>query len=236
MKLIKKITNYFTKFELFLWLSSLAIILVTFFAFQDKDYMKLSASIIGATALILTAKGNPLGQMLIVVFAILYGIISFACAYYGEMITYLGMSLPMAIMALVSWLKNPFRENKSEVKINTITKKEYVFLALLTLIVTIAFYFILKALDTANLIFSTLSITTSFSACYLTFRRSPLYALFYALNDIVLIVLWVMIAITDISYLSVIICFVVFLVNDMYGFFAWLKMKKRQAKILSDLK
>ena len=196
--------------------------------------MKLSASIIGATALILTAKGNPLGQVLIVVFAILYGIISFACAYYGEMITYLGMSLPMAIMALVSWLKNPFRENKSEVKINTIIKKEYIFLALLTLIVTVAFYFILKALNTANLIFSTLSVTTSFSACYLTFRRSPLYALFYALNDIVLIVLWVMIAVSNISYLSVIICFVVFLVNDMYGFFAWLKMKKRQAKILSE--
>lgn len=236
MKLIKKITNYFTKFELILWLSSLAIILVTFFAFQDKDYMKLSASIIGATALILNAKGNPLGQVLIIVFAILYGIISFACAYYGEMITYLGMSLPMAVIALISWLKNPFRENKSEVKINAITKKEYIFLALLTLIVTIAFYFILKALNTANLIFSTISITTSFSACYLTFRRSPLYALFYALNDIVLIVLWVMVAITDISYLSVIICFVVFLVNDTYGFFAWIKMKKRQAKILSDLK
>lgn len=231
MKLIKKITSYFTKFELILWISSLALILITFFAFNNKDYMKLSASLIGATALILNAKGNPLGQVLIIIFATLYSIISYACAYYGEMITYFGMSLPMAIIALVAWLKNPFEKGKSEVKVNTITKKEYLFMSVLTVLVTIAFYFILKALNTANLIFSTISVTTSFAACYLTFRRSPLYALFYALNDIVLIILWVMVAISDLSYLSVIICFIVFLINDLYGFFAWLKMEKRQKRL-----
>lgn len=34
--------------------------------------------------------------------------------------------------------------------------------------------------------------------------------------------------ITDISYVSVIICFVVFLVNDLYGFIIWKRMKKIQ--------
>ena len=32
----------------------------------------------------------------------------------------------------------------------------------------------------------------------------------------------------DISYLSVIICFVMFLVNDLYGFVSWKRMEKRQ--------
>lgn len=228
MNYIKKFINYFTKFELALWLSSLGLILITFFAFQDNDYMKLCASIIGATALILHAKGNPIAQIFMITFCILYGIISYSCAYYGEMITYLGMSMPMAIFALVSWLKNPFNGKKSEVRINSVTKREYLFAFVLATIVTISFYFILSALNTANLIVSTLSVATSFLACYLTFRRSPFYALFYALNDVVLITLWIMVAITDISYLSVIICFIVFLVNDLYGFFSWLKIKSRQ--------
>ena len=45
-----------------------------------------------------------------------------------------------------------------------------------------------------------------------------------------LIVLWTMATISDISYLSVIICFVMFLVNDLYGFINWKRMQKSQAK------
>ena len=101
---------------------------------------------------------------------------------------------------------------------------------LLNLAVTVAFYFILKAFDTANLLVSTFSITTSFGAAYLTMRRSPYYALWYAANDIVLIVLWTLAAIKDISYISVIICFAAFLINDIYGFISWRKMEKRQSQ------
>lgn len=94
--------------------------------------------------------------------------------------------------------------------------------------VTIAFYFILDALNTANMIPSTISVTTSFLAVYLTFRRSEYYALAYAANDVVLIVLWTMAAMQNISYLSVIICFAAFLVNDLCGFASWKRMKKAQ--------
>jgi nicotinamide riboside transporter PnuC len=78
------------------------------------------------------------------------------------------------------------------------------------------------------MLFSTLSVTTSFIAVYLTFRRSPYFALAYAANDIVLIVLWILAATKDVSYLSVMICFVLFLVNDVYGYISWRKMEQRQ--------
>ena len=144
------------------------------------------------------------------------------------MITYLGMSLPMATISFISWLRNPHNGNRAEVKVNRIRLKEILLMLSLSIVVTSIFYFILKHFNTANLIPSTLSITTSFIAAYLTFRRSPFFALAYAINDMVLIVLWVMATITDISYISVIVCFVVFLVNDLYSFFNWLKMEKRQ--------
>ena len=225
---MNKLLNYFTKFEIGLWLSSVIIIIVTFFIFEDKDYLTLLASIIGATFLILNAKGNPLGQFLTIVFSILYGFISYKFSYYGEMITYLCMSMPMAFFALISWLKNPYKGNKSQVKVNSISKKEIAFMLVLTLVVTIVFYFILKYFNTANLIPSTFSVTTSFLAVYLTFRRSPYFAFAYAMNDLVLIVLWTMASISDISYLSVVICFIVFFVNDMYGFISWKRMEKKQ--------
>lgn len=228
MKKITSLIKYFSKGELILWCSSVVLIVTFFLIFDGENYLTLTASVIGATALIFNAKGNPVGQALIIIFSILYAIISYSFAYYGEMITYLGMSMPMAIVALISWLRNPYNGNRSEVKVNRIKGKEVVFMLILTAVVTFAFYFILKAFGTANLIPSTVSVTTSFIAAYLTFRRSPFFALAYASNDVILLILWTMATLTDISYLSVIICFVMFLINDIYGFINWTRMQKRQ--------
>lgn len=225
---MKKLLNYFSRGEKILWLCSMVLIIASFAIFDRENYLTLIASVIGVTALIFNAKGNPAGQALIIIFSVLYAVISYSFAYYGEMITYLGMSAPMAVVALVSWLKNPYNGNKAEVKVNRLGGREIIFMAILTAIVTFIFYFILKYLGTANLAPSTFSVTTSFVAAYLTFRRSPFFALAYAANDAVLLILWTLAAFSDISYLSVIICFAVFLVNDLYGFVNWLKMQKRQ--------
>ncbi len=225
---MKKVINYFTKFEIGLWLTSVLLIIVSFCIFDKENYLTLVASIIGATFLIFNAKGNPIGQFLTIVFSILYGTISYSFSYYGEMITYLGMTMPMALFALISWLKNPYEKGKAEVKVNKLSKTEIAFMFVLTAIVTALFYYILKYFNTANIVPSTISVTTSFLAVYLTFRRNPYFALAYAMNDLVLIILWVLASITEISYLSVVICFAVFFVNDMYGFINWLKMEKKQ--------
>ncbi len=228
MQLLKRIVRYFSKAELILWTSSMAVILATFFIFSNDGYFSLIASLIGITSLIFCAKGNPVGQVMMIVFATFYGGISFGFAYYGEMMTYLGMTLPMAVISLVSWLKNPYKGNKAQVQVNRIRSAEVFLMLLLAAAVTVIFYFILKFTNTANLIPSTLSVTTSFIAAYLTFRRSPYFALAYAANDVVLIVLWILASIKDASYVSVIVCFSVFLINDLYGFYNWKQMEKRQ--------
>ena len=220
--------NYFTKFEIILWSFSILSIIISFFVFDRSNYLTLCASLIGVTSLIFCAKGNPVGQVLMIIFSIIYGIISYSFSYYGEMITYLGMTLPMCVFALVSWLKNPYKDNKSEVAVAKLKKKDIPLIIISALAVSIAFYFILKNFNTANLLPSTFSVTTSFIAAFLTYKRSPFFALAYATNDIVLIVLWILATKEDISYISVIICFVVFLFNDLYSFFNWLRMQKRQ--------
>lgn len=228
MKAMKYLLSYFTKAEKMLWVLSVMVIFISFLAFDRENYITLMASLLGVTSLIFNAKGNPIGQFLMIIFSVLYGLISYTFSYFGEMATYLGMTAPMALVALISWLKNPYQGNKSEVKVNQISKCEHIFMWIITIIVTIIFYFVLDKFHTANIIPSTISVTTSFLAVYLTFRRSPYYAIGYAANDIVLIILWILAAIEDISYVSVIVCFVTFFVNDIYGFISWRKMAKRQ--------
>lgn len=216
-----------TRFERRLWIVSLLCAAVSFILSPQRDVLTLIASLVGLTSLILNARGEVLGQVLMVLFSFIYGVISYSFAYYGEMITYLGMTMPIAAAAVVSWVRHPFKDS-AEVAVRPISKRELLLLLVLTALVTWLFYFILRALGTANLIMSTVSVTTSFLGASLTFLRSPYYALGYAANDIVLIVLWILAAIENPAYLPMILCFVMFLINDLYGYAAWRRMQQRQ--------
>lgn len=222
------IQNYFTKEEKILWFTSVVMIVTSFIWFDQENYHTLFASVLGVTSLIYNAKGNPIGQILMVIFSIIYGIISYSFAYYGEMLTYVCMTLPMSVIALVEWLKHPYNGNKAEVRVDQLDRKDVMMMWIYTVIVTIVFYFVLKYFHTANLLVSTLSISTTFLAVYLTYKRSPYYAIAYATNDIVLIILWILACFTDMKYMSVVVCFIAFLANDIYGYISWKKMEKRQ--------
>lgn len=215
-----------TAFEWLLWLGSVAMITVSYLFAGEYDILTLIASLIGVTALIFTAKGNVLGPVILIFFSLFYGYISFTQQYYGEIFTYVGMSAPVSAVSVITWLKNPY--SSSEVKTSKVTAKTMTVLLIATVVVTVLFYFILKVFGTASLIISTVSVATSFLASMLTTLRSPFYAAAYALNDIVLIVLWIIASAGDISCITMVVCFVVFLINDLYGLINWLKMQKKQ--------
>ena len=214
-----------TKKEWILWMGSLAIVILSNLLSTDIDVLTLVSACVGITSLIFAAKGNVWAQILMVVFSLLYGLISWQFRYWGEMITYIGMTMPMAVWSTITWIKNP-SESGQEVAIQKLTRKHVAGIAAAGLVVTAVFYMILKALDTPNILFSTISITTSFLAASLTMLRSSYYALGYASNDIILIVMWVLASIENPAYIPVVVNFIIFFFNDMYGFVSW---KRREA-------
>ena len=226
MKPVLRLFSSLTAFERTLWLVSLAATALSAWAAGSFD-LQTVASLIGVTALIFVAKGYVIGQVLTIVFAVFYGVISYGLRYYGEMITYLGMTTPMALAAVVSWIRHPYQGSK-EVEVHRLTPGQRFFLLLSSVAVTILFYWILRALGNAELLISTLSVTTSYLASALTFFRSPAYALCYAANDVVLIILWTIASLAAPACFPMIVCFVMFLANDVYGYVNWRRMQRRQ--------
>jgi len=225
MNLTESIKNL-SKTEKTIWLISLTTILLSAYLFSERDILTLIASVIGATALIFVGKGDAIGQLLTIIFAVIYAVISFRFHYYGEMITYVGMTAPAALWAMIVWIRNPYSER--EVKVGKLTKAKCGLLAVSAMIVTLIMWKVLAYFKTANLLFSTISVTTSYLASMLTVLRSPYYAVCYAANDVILIVLWVLATMVNRSYLPMVLCFFIFLVNDLYGFINWRRMKDRQ--------
>ena len=220
-----------TKRDWSIWLGSIRIVLISNLATKDFDLLTLVAALTGVTSLIFAAKGNVWGQVLMILFSILYGIISFRFRYWGEMLTYLGMTLPMAVWSTITWIKNPSENNGNEVQIQSLSKKHIVALCISGIIVTAVYYYILKSFNTPNIIFSTISIITSFIAASLTMLRSSYYAVWYAVNDVVLIILWVLASLKDPAYIPVVVNFSIFFMNDMYGFMSWKQRELEQAEV-----
>ena len=225
MNIVKSFRNL-SKFETMIWCVSIGLILLSFAMVRDSNELTVIASLVGATALIFVGKGDALGQFLTLVFSILYAIISYQFRYYGEMITYIGMTAPTAFIAMVNWLKHPYQE--CEVEVRVLSRKHYIFLAVSAVLVTGVLGFVLKVFHTANLPLSIISITTSYLASMLMVLRSQYYAAAYAANDIILICLWILATLENSSYMPMIICFLIFLVNDIYGFINWRRIQKRQ--------
>lgn len=214
--------------EKILWITSLTVVALANILSGSFNILTFCTALIGVTAVLFQAKGNIWGQIFITIFAVLYGIISWNFRYYGEMMTYLGMALPMALWAIYTWAVHPSDNDPHAVKIRRLAPMHYAVLVISGAAVTYVFYLILAHFDTPNLVFSTISITTSFYAAALTMLRSSFYAFWYALNDLVLIVLWVYASTKDPMYIPMVINFMVFFLNDVYGFYSWKKREKVQ--------
>lgn len=218
----------FTKFEWALWIGSIIAIVVAHFVAGSSDWASLAVSLVGVTSLIFAARGDPLAPVLFIVFAVIYAIKSYFVSYYGEMIIYLCMQLPVSVVSLITWLKN-LNKGEHQVKTARLTLKKIVIMLALDIVITIPFYFLLKHFNTANLIPSTISVATSFAALFLMTLRIPQYALAFVLNDVVMVVLWSLALATDVGYISLVVCFSIFLINDTYTFISWLKRQHNAA-------
>lgn len=213
--------KFMTTQELTIWVVSVASIILSGMLIGNADLMLIITSCIGVSGLIWVAKRKVIGQVLVVAFSVLYAIISIKNKYYGEMITYLFMTAPIALVTIKVWLNNMGEENTVEVK--EVTKKQILLIFLCSLVVTYLMYYVLVYFDTSSIVLSTISITTSFLAATLMLVRSKYYAVAYAMNDVVLIGLWIIASISNIENISMVVCFVIFLINDIYGFISWSK-------------
>ena len=122
---MKRLFNYFTLFEKLMWLFSIILIIFVFYIYKNNNYLYLIGNLIGVTALLFLAKGNPVGQILSIVFSLFYAYVSLSYRYYGECITYAFMTLPVAVVSTIAWFKHPYQDNNAEVEVVKLKLKDY---------------------------------------------------------------------------------------------------------------
>lgn len=215
--------NLFEK--LFLIIGTLVAVVVTI-VFK-ATWVDLGFTLLYFWTAILLAKGKFACYIIGIISTFFYAYDSFINVYYGEVIISMCCTLPLMIVGLVNWIKHQDKDNT--VIIKDVSKKELIVLLTSQAILFMGYYYMLKAFNTNNLLISTISIVVSVIASYLTARRSEHGFIGFIINDVVLIGLWGLPIIQgNLSIMTVELCPVLLLINDIYGVYNWRRIKSEQ--------
>lgn len=225
--MLNKLFKDWTKFEKILLIGSIILVLLVGVIFKS-EILTTICSIVGITTALLLAKGKNLGQVFGLLIVVLYSIVSFKNKYYGEVIIYLCVMLPMYIIGIISWLRHQNKETNS-VEVNTIKVKEWILVSIVSMAAFIGIYFLLKVFNTSELFVSSLSVIDSLFAVYLGVRRSKYSFYFYVVNDLILIALWgIPVIAGTLILIPMVFNPIINLINDIYGIYNWKKLEKIQ--------
>lgn len=222
---MKKLFKDWTKFEIGLLLLSIIVVIASGI-FAKSNLLVIMSSIAGVSCALTQAKGKVISQFIGLIVVVLYSTVSFQNRYYGEVLIYIFIMLPLFIGGIISWIKNVNKENDTVNK-NELRLKEWIFLSLISIVMFVVLYYLLKYFNTDQLFVSTLSMLTVLFATYLVARRSKYGFLFYMANDIILIVLWGLPIVYGNFALIPMVCEpIINLINDTYGWRSWNKREK----------
>ena len=226
---IKKLFYNWTKFEILLLVISIISVGVTGILCNSSILTQL-CSITGILCAITQAKGKVISQFIGLVIVVLYSILSFQNKFYGEVIIYIFILLPLFISGIISWIKN-LNKKTNTVNENTLHKKEWIILTIVSIVLFVILYYLLKYFNTNQLLVSTLSLVTSLFATYLVARRSKYGFLFYIGNDIILFILWGgQIIKGNFSLIPILVNTIINFINDSYAWKSWNKREKEGGK------
>ena len=219
---MKKIFKDWTKFEIALLLSSIIIVVVSGI-FTKSNLLTISCSITGILCALTQAKGKVISQFIGLLLVLLYSVLSFQNRYYGEVLIYIFIMLPLFVGGIISWIKNVNRETDTVNK-NELKRVEWIVLTIVASITFIGLYYLLKYFNTSQLFISTLSMVTSLFATYLVARRSKYGFLFYMGNDIIMLILWGLpVVLGNLTLIPMMVNPIINFINDTYGWRSWNK-------------
>lgn len=216
-----------TRFEKIMLFLSIFIVLLVGIIFKS-DVLTIICSLAGVTTTMLCAKGKSLGQVAGLIVTITYIFVAYRNRYFGEVLIYVFLMLPMFIAGIISWYRHENKKTNS-VDVNEICKKEWIIIAFIFPIILVGIYFLLKVFNTSELIVSTISVIASLFAVYLQVKRSRYSFSFYMINDLVLLTLWGIPVVKGSLILIPMVVDPIFnFINDCYGFKHWKKLESEQ--------
>ncbi len=199
--------------------------------FKSPWYILIN-TILGLFCVFTQAKGKVSTQFIGAIYFCFYIFISYSQQLYGEAILYLVIMLPMYIYGIINWLKNRDKKENIVIVKSNLSMKEWLFMSVALVVLSAIVFFLLKALNTAQVVISTFSFISMLPAVYLLVRRCKWNQVAFLINDFIVPILWLVMILNGNLILIPLCVYHIFQVTyDVYGLINWIKLEKKQKHI-----
>ena len=216
-----EIIKQFKKSELFATAFIYFILLGNVFILKDSPIAFISA-FFGITYTILAGKGTPICYIFGITGSSFYGYLAFHNALWGNLLLYMGYYVPMQILGYFRWQKH-LKSDSYEIVKTSLTKKEILYLIVISILTCIITAFILTVSKDKSPIIDSITTVLSIAGMYLTVKRAIEQWCFWMIVNGLSAIMWIKIALTGEKVFSTVIMWSVYFLLAIYFYCTWKK-------------
>lgn len=229
--LAHSVKKYFDEWNLWeiIWLFSFTVIILTLSILWKDTWYGTVASLTGIWCVVLTAKGKISNYYFGIVNVILYAVVAYQSKFYGEVMLNILYFLPMTVWSIFLWKKHKVSEDRpDDVKVITLKWKERILWFIGSVLAVLGYTYLLYVLK-GNLPWVD-SITTiaSIVAMIILARRAIEQWILWIFVDILTVIMWVIAIKQGAGDITILIMWIAYLINAIYGYINWVKLLKDQ--------
>lgn len=225
---MQAIKNYFSDWNLFekVWLLVSTLIIIGVGIAFDDNWVGYVASLTGLWCVVLVAKGKIENYYFGIVNLLAYAYISYNAVLYGEAMLNIVFYLPIQFIGLYLWSR---KGNKTEkyVKAKRLEKYQWGALILGFLIFSVLYANFLGNIGGQQVTIDSFAVVLSVFAQILMILRYAEQWLLWIVVNVLTIVLWANVFFTVGDSVTVLVMWIAYLVNSIYGYINWLKLEKK---------
>ncbi|WP_338453088.1 nicotinamide riboside transporter PnuC [Niallia oryzisoli] len=219
--MIKQAFSNWTLFEKSWLVIFTAINLYLFYAWQDS-VLGLITSLSGMLCVVLVAKGKIFNYYPGILNILLYAYLSYQQGFYGEVALNILYFLPMQLIGLLLWQKHQSdKQNISDVAVSMLNKKLKFIWGMIIVAATVLLGFVLQKMGGAQPYVDASTTILQVAAQFFMIKRLVEQWITWIIVDMVSIWMWLTAFLTTGNDVTVLIMWIAYLFNAIYGYVNW---------------
>lgn len=195
---------------------------------QKSNILLVISSIFGVIYSLLIAKEKRIAFIFGIINVSTYGYLLFAQKLYGGLIYNILYSLPMLIWGYIKWKKVQNKEN-SGVKI--ISNKNRIVLTIVFTLLIMSYSLVLKSIGGYNYILDSITSVLGYLGIYLMSNKYIEQWIVWIICNLANTILWYMLSAGNTNNIPMLMMWIIYLINSIYGYITWRKKYNKRGKI-----
>jgi len=221
--------KYFKDWTTFekIWVIIFTITTIALFFITHDTWIGFVAAITGMLCVILTAKGKISNYYIGIPNILAYSYIAWQNHLFGEMQLNMFYYLPMSILGIILWKRHiNKKKTKDDVIVRLISNKERILWSIIIIIATFAYGYYLNTINAAMPYINSFTVVLSIIGMALTVKRAVEEWVVWIVVDAVTIVMWISVYLKTGNDISILVMWLAFLTNAVYGLVNWIRLHK----------